>query len=64
MLHASLRLMVGSINNWTMFDQGLNCGIICGLGVLRGDLMDDLIHVSKGKVYVYIEYIVEKNSTW
>jgi hypothetical protein len=26
--------------------------------------MDDLIHVSKGKVYLYIEFIVEKNSTW
>jgi hypothetical protein len=47
-----------------MFDQGLSCGIICGLGVLWGDLMDDLIHVSKGKVYLYIEFIVEKNSTW
>jgi hypothetical protein len=60
MLHASLRLMGGSISNWTMFDQGLSCGVICGLGVLWGDLMDVLIIVSKGKVYVDIEYILEK----
>jgi len=43
-----------------MFDQGLSCGVICGLGVLWGDLMDVLIIVSKGKVYVDIEYILEK----
>jgi hypothetical protein len=59
MLHASLRLMGGSTNNWTMFNQGLSCRVICGSGVLWGDLMDDLIHVSKGKVYVDIEYILK-----